>query len=79
MIDIEGISRFKKVAITNGNILKTDVYGEKQLLFYTLMLKIADRSCTNFQLIIKIYNDLLIIYLAYCLVINRIFKEPHSF
>ena len=46
---------------------------EKILLFCTFILKLVDRNSMSFQLIIKIYNDLLIICLANCLVILGIF------
>ena len=54
------------------NVFDTDVYGEKLLLFYPLMLKIVDSNYANFKCIGKISNDLLIICLAYCLVLSSI-------
>ena len=43
--------------------VKTDVYGEKLLLFYTLILKIVDREKATFKCIGQIHNDLQMIAL----------------
>ena len=49
--------------------------GGKQLLFYTLILKIVQYLYATFKGTGKFDNDLLIICLAYCLVLTAIVQE----
>ena len=60
------------------SFFNADVFREKQLLVCFLILNKVDMSSMNFHLKIKIHNDLLIICLAHCLVINWIIKEVQA-
>ena len=67
---ISNAPRPNLVAVMKVSFFNTDVNGEKQLIFCTLILKIIDRTSMNLQLIVKIHNDLLNICLAFCIVLN---------
>ena len=42
------------------------IHGEKQLLFFTLILKTVDRGNVNFQWMRKMHNDPNAICLSHC-------------
>ena len=53
--------------------------GENLLLLFTLILQIVDRGAVKSKCMGKMPNDLKIICLAYCMIINWILKEQQAF
>ena len=62
--------RAKIEVLIMSRLFNIDVYRERQLLFFTLVLKIVDMS--------KVQNNLNVISLAHCFVINWISKRATS-
>ena len=61
-----------------SSVYNIDIYGEIQILFFSLMLKIVDTADVDSKCMRKLHNNLDIICVAYSLVPNWIFKEVQA-